>query len=122
VGIVGGVFAVAVAYVSRFLEDFVVPVMYKHDLSCLPSWGRVLGLVKRRLWTFVLYGLFYLVLSMAAGACIVLFVLVTCCIGGCLMVIPYLGAVILLPVSVFFRLYSLEYLAQFGEDYRVLEV
>ena len=33
------------------------------------------------------------------------------------MAIPYLGAVVLLPVTVLFRIYSLEYLSQFGSDY-----
>jgi hypothetical protein len=44
---------------------------------------------------------------------------VTCCIAGCLIVLPYLGAVILLPVTVFKRSYSLYYLAQFGPAYNV---
>ncbi len=44
---------------------------------------------------------------------------ITCCIGGCFMAIPYIGAVIMLPISVFFRAYSLEYLSQYGEEFRV---
>jgi hypothetical protein len=48
-----------------------------------------------------------------------LMVLATCCIAGCLMALPWVGAVILLPVTVFFRLYSLEYLAQYGPDFQM---
>jgi hypothetical protein len=50
---------------------------------------------------------------------VMLLVVITCCIAGCLMAIPYVGAVVVLPVTVFFRAYSLEYLAQFGPEYRL---
>ena len=46
-------------------------------------------------------------------------VLVTCCCAGCLMALPYLGTVLLLPVLVFKRSYSLYFLAQFGPEYDV---
>ena len=38
---------------------------------------------------------------------------VTCCIAA----LPYIGAVILLPVYVFRRSYSIGFLSQFGPDY-----
>ena len=38
--------------------------------------------------------------------------LVTCCIFGCLALIPFLGTVLLLPIFVFQRAYSVCYLAQ----------
>jgi hypothetical protein len=44
---------------------------------------------------------------------------VTCCIAGCLMALPYVGTVALLPVLVFKRSYSIYYLAQFGPAYNV---
>ena len=113
-------FGVVVFYISRFLEDFVVPIMYKHDLTTTEAWRVFLPLFRRQAGTMLLYGLFYVVLRLLAGACIVAFVLLTCCIGGCLLGIPYLGAVLLLPVSVFFRLYSLGYLSQFGSSYAVI--
>jgi hypothetical protein len=46
-------------------------------------------------------------------------VLVTCIVGGLLMAIPYLGAVLMLPITVFFRFYSVEYLAQYGSEFEV---
>jgi hypothetical protein len=46
-------------------------------------------------------------------------VLVTCCCAGCLLLLPYLGTVLLLPVLVFKRAYPLYFLAQFGPEYDV---
>ena len=67
----------------------------------------------------MLYLLFQIVLTMAMGALIVMAVLLTCCIAGCLMLLPYLGTVLLLPVLVFKRAYSLYFFAQFGPEYDV---
>lgn len=112
-------FTSVTAYIGRFVEDFVVPIAYRYDLTIMESWGRFRTLLKPHFGAFVVYGLFYLLLSVVAGLCVLAFVLATCCVGGCFMVIPYIGAVVLLPVSVFFRAYSLEFLAGFGRDYRL---
>ena len=68
---------------------------------------------------FILYLLFQIVLTIAIDSMILAIVLVTCCVAGCFMAIPYLGTVLLLPVLVFKRSYSLFYLAQFGREYDV---
>ena len=54
---------------------------------------------------------------------IAVFVLVifTCCIAGLLMIIPYLGAVLLLPFSVFFRSLGPEFVRQFGGEFDLWE-
>jgi hypothetical protein len=49
-------------------------------------------------------------------------VLLTCCIAGCLMALPYLGTVLFLPVLIFQRSYALYYLAQYGPQYDVFPV
>ncbi len=48
---------------------------------------------------------------------IVLAGIFTCCIGLVLFIIPYIGTVVTLPVWYTFRAFSLEYLAQFGDDF-----
>jgi hypothetical protein len=106
-------------FIYRLMEDFVVPVMYRRRPSVLAAWEVLLPLLKRHFWQFVLYALFYLVLSAAVGLGLLLFALATCCLAGCAMLIPYVGAVVILPVTVFLRLYSLAFLAQFGEEYDV---
>jgi len=58
-----------------------------------------------------------IVWGMATGVVILTFVCVTCCVGYCAMVIPYIGTVVLLPVGVFFECYALYFLQQFGSEY-----
>lgn len=112
-------FGVLAAYIARFLEDFVVPIMYNDDLTATEAWSRFLPLFMDHTAAFVLYGLFYFVLNVVFGFAVVALILVTCCVAGCLMMIPYVGTVVLLPALVFFRLYSVGFLAQFGSRFRM---
>jgi hypothetical protein len=68
---------------------------------------------------FILYFLFQIVLTIVIGMMLLVVVVATCCIAGCFLAIPYLGTVLLLPVHVFNRAYSLSYLAQFGPQFNV---
>jgi len=113
------VLAVVAGYISRYLEDFVIPIMYNDNLRATEAWTRFLVLFGEYRGRFILYGLYYMLLSMLAGACVVMLVLCTFCLAGCLMMFPYVGTVVLLPALVFFRLFSLEFLAQFGPEFRM---
>jgi heme O synthase-like polyprenyltransferase len=93
--------------------------MYKHNLTTTKAWRRFLELMKPSKWWFLLYGLFYALLLAAAGMGVMLVILLTCCIAICPLSLPYISAVIMLPITVFFRAYSLEYLAQYGKEYDV---
>jgi len=48
-----------------------------------------------------------------------LVVLVLCLFTCCIVLLPYVGTVILLPVWVLYRAYSVEFLAQFHPDFDV---
>jgi hypothetical protein len=107
------------ALIGKFTKDFVVPIMYLRQKRCLDAWGefwRLLGGNKAR---FILYILFQIVISMAIGTIIMALACVTCCCAACIMAIPYIGTVALLPLFVFARSYSLYYLAQYGGQYDV---
>lgn len=104
----------AAVFIQLFLESFVVPLMYRYGLSATEAWRRFGTLLRQRFWTFILYGLFIMVLTLGMACAILVFGCVTCCCGFLLLAIPYIGAVLLLPVSAFFRFYSVEYLKQFG--------
>ena len=56
---------------------------------------------------------------MAIGAIVFALGCITCCCAWCIMAIPYIGTVALLPIFVFARSYSLYYLAQYGRQYDV---
>ena len=47
---------------------------------------------------------------------------IACCATCCIEALPYIGTVILLPVLVYVRCFSLDCLAQFGPEYDVWTV
>lgn len=113
---------IVVGYISLFLNDFIVPLMYKHRLSASWAWYRFLPILGRYLFVFIGYGMFVFVLIVALVIAVILFGLFTCFIGFLLLAIPFIGSVILLPVSYTFRAFSIEFLAQFGDDFSLLPV
>ena len=111
--------AIVFAIIQKFTLDFVVPIMFLRRIRCLSAWKELALLSSGHIGTFILYLLFQIVLAIAIGVIVFGVVIVTCCIAGCLMALPYLGTVLLLPVVMFKRCYSLYFLAQFGRDYDV---
>ena len=111
--------AMVFALIHKFTTDFVVPIMYLRGSKCLAAWREFFSLLGASAGDFVLYILFQIVLAMAIGMLVFFAVIATCCIAGCLMILPYLGTVVLLPVLVFKRSYSIYFLAQFGPAYDV---
>ena len=105
--------------IGRLTTDFVVPLQFLRRNRCLDAWQELSGLLRGNLGQLVVYFLFRIVLAIAIAGIIVGVVLVTCCVAGCLFALPYVGTVLLLPILVFDRAYSLHYLAQFGPDYDV---
>src|SRR5439155_25767137 len=102
--------------------DFVVPIQFARGGACREGWRILLALLSQNVGPFILYFLFQIVLAIAIFALVLMVVLVTCCIAGCLFAIPYLGTVFLLPILVFTRAYSIYYLAQFGKEYDVVRI
>jgi hypothetical protein len=110
------------AVIRKFLMDFVVPIMFLRGEGCWAAWREFYALLSANVGNFALYILFQIVLTMAIGIIVLLAILATCCIAGCLMLLPFLGTVLLLPVLVFKRAYSLYYLAQYGPQYDVFPI
>jgi hypothetical protein len=108
--------------VGIFTKDFVVPIMYLRGCTCTDGWRAFWKMLTSNKGKFVLYILFQFVLGLAIGAIIFVIVLATCCCAGCLLAIPYIGTVLLLPILVFRRSYSLCYFAQYGGEYNVFPV
>ena len=113
---------IVIGYISLFVRDFVVPIMYKYRLGIAEGWFRFLPLFGRYFYLFIIYGLFIFILSVAAVIAVLSLALITCCIGLLLLALPYIGAVIFLPVSYTFRALSIEFLAQFGDEFNVFPV
>ena len=107
------------AVIQKLTADFVVPIMFLRRHRCLAAWKELGKLISGHVGTFILYFLFQIVLAITIVALVFGVIIITCCIAGCLMAIPYVGTVLLLPVIMFKRCYSLYFLAQFGPNYDV---
>jgi len=112
--------AVALAYTELFLIHFVVPIMVRDNLTATAAWGRFVPLLRERLGHFLAYGLVVLGLHLVVVAAVVAAGLATCCIAFLVVATPYVGTVVLLPVYVTFRAFSLEFLGQMEPRYRLL--
>ncbi len=116
-GVLWTVLAIALLIASLLLQDFVVPIMYKRDLTVMAAVHIFTNeLLKPNAGTFMLFYLMRLGLAIAMGFIAVLVTCATCCIAA----LPYLGTVILLPLPVFVRCYSLYMFEQFGREWMLL--
>ena len=111
--------AIFFGVVRKFTRDFVVPIQFARGGSAIEGWRTLFTLVSENAGHFILYILFQIVLTFVILAGVASVVLITCCIAGCLLMIPYLGTVLFLPVLLFKRAYSLHYLAQYGPGFNV---
>jgi len=105
--------------VKKFTMDFVVPIMFLRTANCVNGWRELLELLSLNKARFLLYVLFQIVIAITIGAIVIATVCLTCCCAGCILVIPYIGTVLLLPILIFKRSYSLYYLQQFGPEFDV---
>jgi hypothetical protein len=106
-------FGLIAAFVGLMLEAFVIPIMYKFEIKATEAWSYFLPWLKTRPWQFVLYALFVVVLVFVF---LVVFALI-CALTCCIVALPYVGTVILLPFYVTYRLFSVEFLAQFDPGF-----
>lgn len=123
IGFIGSVLLVAsiVGYIGLMLESFVVPLMYKHQLSSTAAWGRFFTVHRDHFGKFFLFALWSILICIPIMMAVFAFVILTCCLGGLFLAIPYIGAVIMLPITVFVRSLSIEFFRQFGDKYDVWE-
>jgi hypothetical protein len=97
------------------IANFMVPVMYVQRCRASTAFGIAARLVAAHPGEILLYCLFLIVLALATAIVTCFATCVTCCIAA----IPYIGTVILLPIFVLLRSFSLLFLRQFGPDYDV---
>jgi hypothetical protein len=107
------------ALIGVLLKDFVVPIMYQRNLGTSPAWV----ILRQECfpgngWRFVGFYLLRFLFGIAAAA----LMLLVCCLTCCVAILPYISSVVFLPIFVFFRCYSLGFLEQFGEDWRIIQV
>lgn len=110
-------FLITISCGLAFWEDFVIPIMALRKCRIMEGWSVFFELFRKQAGIFILYLLFRAALGMAIGF-ITLFL---CCLLCCTVLIPYIGTVILLPIHVFWRSYSVHFLGQFNENLKMFE-
>ncbi len=115
------VLSIVLFLIRKFTFDFVVPTMFLHSLGWRSAWHLFLPVLSANKLRFALYLLFQIVISFVIGMIIFLGFCIGCCFCciSLLLLIPYIGTVIVLPLLVFDRAYSLYYLRQFGPQFDV---
>ncbi len=79
----------------------------------MAGWSEFLSLLSPNLGAFVLYVLLKFLIGLAILVISCIATCVTCCIAA----LPYIGTVLLLPLFVFRRSYSMYFLSQLDPDY-----
>jgi hypothetical protein len=93
------------------LDDFVVPLMVVRNVRVREAWRICRAeVLSGNIGGVILFYLLRFVLSIAVGIAAVILSCVTCCFTA----IPYIGTVLMLPIFVFSRSYSLYYLQELG--------
>jgi hypothetical protein len=114
--IAGWVFMVLLMIIAwALIASFMMPLMYRRRCRAYEGFCAALSLIAAHPGEILLYCLFLIALAIATGLISCLAICATCCIAA----LPYIGTVILLPVFVLFRSFSLVFLRQFGPDYDV---
>src|ERR1051326_641461 len=101
--------------VWALIASFMAPIMYQQRCRASQAFTVVSRLIAEHAGEILLYCLFWIVLALASAMVGCVAACATCCIAA----IPYVGTVILLPVFVLLRSFSLLFLRQFGAEYDV---
>jgi hypothetical protein len=106
-------------FLYAILKDFVVLIMYKDRISTPAAIQKFLPLFFSQFLYFLGYELFLFCLLPLVIIVIVIAGCCTCCLGFLILMIPYINAVVLLPISYALRAFSIEFLEQFGPEYHI---
>lgn len=90
--------------------------MYTYNCRTNQAWKKFLAILEKDIGWFLLYAFYVWLLGIGFVIAILAFSIATCCIGLLLLLIPYIGSVILLPVTYTYRYLSIEFLSQFMKD------
>jgi uncharacterized membrane protein YiaA len=95
------------------LNDFVVPIMWVRECGVTDAWAEFLSVLSANVGPFLLYLLFKILFAIAIGGIACTVTCLTCCLAA----VPYVGTVMLLPLHVFRRSFSLYFLSRLHPDY-----
>ncbi len=110
---------VILAFVHFYGDAFVTVLMHRRGLTVIPAWRAFRRLFEAHPGAFVAVAFVKFLLHLATAIVVTVFGLITCCVGFLVMAVPYLGAVVQLPIFAALRYYDLCWLGQFADDLRL---
>ena len=113
--------AIVIGVVIFLFREFGIPIMFRQGLLARPAFLAAMNLARLHPGSVALFVLLRFALFLAVVICS----LVLCCgtlLCCCASQWPYIGTVLLLPVLVYVRCFTLDCLAQFGPEYDVWTV
>jgi MFS family permease len=119
--VLGFIYFVLITILSFILfvfREFGVPLMFRRGLLARPAFWASVDLIRRFPGSVVVFVLLRIAIFIGVVILYVIICCATCCVG----MLPYVGTVILLPVLVYVRCFTLDCLAQFGPEYDVWTV
>jgi hypothetical protein len=96
-------------------REFGIPIMFQRGTLAWAAFVESTDLAVTHLGSVVVF----ILLRFAIGIGVAVISIVICCGTCCLYMLPYIGTVMLLPVVIYVRCFTLECLAQFGPQYNV---
>jgi hypothetical protein len=110
-----GVLLVVIVIFWSLISHFMSAIMYRRRSRALAGFSAAVSLIWNYPGEITFYCLFWVALGVGSAIAACATILFTCCIA----LLPYIGTVILLPIFVWLRAYSLLFIRQFGPDYDV---
>lgn len=118
VGVVYVLCAIVFGVVFFVFREFGIPLMFRQGLLARPAFWASLKLIQKHPGSIAVFVLLRLAIFVAVAVVTV----IVCCATCCAEMIPYVGTVLLLPVVVYVRCFTLDCLSQFGPEYDVWTV
>jgi hypothetical protein len=115
------VFALVFNFIIFVFREFGIPLMFRQGLLARPAFWESMNLVRQHTGSVVVFVLLRIAIFIGVAILSIIICCATlpcCCLGQW----PYVGTVILLPVLVYVRCFTLDCLAQFGPEYDVWTV
>jgi hypothetical protein len=111
----------AITLFSFYVNEICIPVMFAENCGCIKALAIFRGIFFENKAVMLLYLIVKIALSLAIAFAVISLTLLLCCCCCCLwflISLPYLWAVALLPVLIFNRAFSMEFLAQLKPEYK----
>lgn len=119
-------FCVAIPFVFLLgaFHEFGTLLMFRRQITAWPAFKQVFALAAANIWPVLKYYIFMIFATFAIVLCLILLFIVTCCLcclWAAVLWLPYLWAVVFLPLLVLRQYFAMEFAKQFGDDYNVYQ-